>query len=239
MFSKFLMITPPSIIATLVCLELTKTERMLAGAVNNPKLMSALMHELPYVPANTASMIIRKCWHEADVVPLVKLAIEHGADIDMAFKTACDEAHGCVVDQLMPELVHVPKESIAWILEGEFRSGLYGEWDIPGSRVRSGHGLLSDTRSSNTCKRLELADRLGAAFDCNGRYPPLFYAIRLQDKRILRLVLDKGVSMDKPMGSWLDSGTAVEWAVYTRDPEILEMVIKAAEDCGIAPFPGH
>jgi hypothetical protein len=238
MFSKFLMIAPPAVLATLVGLELTKTQRMLAGAVNNPKLMSAIMRELPSVPTDTASVIVKECRRQ-EMPTLVGLAIERGADIDMAFKTACEEAHDIAIDQLLPRVTHVPKESIAWILEGEFRSGLHGEWDIPGSRVRSGHGLLSDTRSSNTCKRLELAGRLGAAFDCNGRYPPLFYAIRLQDKRVLRLVLDKGVSMDKPMGSWLDSGTAVEWAVYTRNPEILEMVIKAAEDRGIAPFPGH
>jgi hypothetical protein len=79
-------------------------------------------------------------------------------------------------------------------------------------------------------ERLEVAARLGAAYDTTGRYPPLYYALRLADPHLVRTILARGACLDRALGSWWDAKTPLEMAIRTGTHEIFELMMRASPD---------
>jgi len=193
-----------------------RDRQLIAAALeweNPPEMLERIIKSMPLVPADTASEIVRRrpSWSQ-----LVDEAIRRGADGDAAFRTACAYSgwSAGIVDHMMATRPSVPEDTICLLIEAAFGQ-------------RKHKDPRKTPHDTALYERLQVAARLGAAYDTSGRYPPIYYALRLADPHLVKMLIERGARLDRALGSCWDSKTALEWAIATHNDEIFQAVLRA------------
>ncbi len=203
-----------------------------AAKTRNMDVLRTVVEAKTNFPADAAQNIIHN-HKDAAADPmlfrLLDIVLMHGASADLALEAACDVNSSHVVEYLLRKRAGVPEWTAHRFLEAKYYQA---KW-----KPQTGASYLTAQEADTAATLIEAAVIAGADVSYGGVQPPLYWALRLQDPKLVQLLVDMGADVTAKMGRQgniffghrSNLRTPLEWAIDTRNAEIVAIVLKASK----------